>query len=187
MSNLRRVLILVVVMALPLALMATAAAKKPDCSLDPTHPSCGEDPSDDVPMGGTVCDPAEYPNGINGVQTNDFTFTLEVASDSTFACVDVLSAAGEWKFTVTASRARSLLLVGRDSIAPGDACDALSFRRDAIPGSHSLVMPAATINACGTGYSEWVSLETEGLNPLPVAVGGDCAAFDDAGQCLVAE
>jgi hypothetical protein len=181
----RRILILAVVLALPLAAAATAVAKKPDCSVDPAHPSCGEDPSDGVPLGGTVCDPADYPDGIDGVQTGDFDFTLEVEGDNTYACIDVLAAAGDWSVTVTGSRARSLLLVGRDSVSPGDACDVVNLRRDDIyiDEGHPLVMPAATINACGVDWSEWVGLETPELD-----VENHCVEVDDdADLCLVAD
>jgi hypothetical protein len=178
MGTTKRLLILTVVLALPMALMATAGAKPPSCPGD--HPSCKEDPSDEIPIGGTMCDPADYPDGIDGVQTGHFSFTLE--GDSTYACIDVLAAAGPWEVTVTASRARSLLLVGRDSVAPGDACDVLDLRRDDVHAGGTLVMPAATINACGVGWAEWVSLDTPGLDP-----DGHCVDFDDAGRCLVAE
>jgi hypothetical protein len=189
MSKTRRLLILIVVLVVALGLMATAgtaAAGKPDCDENPDHPSCKEDPSDETPTGGTMCDPADYPDGIDGVQTGDFSLTLD--GDSTYACIDVLAAAGPWEVTVTVtgSRARSLLLVGRDSVAPGDACDVLDLRRDDIHAGGTLVMPAATINACGVEWAEWVSIETPGLDPDPYP-DGHCVDFDDAGRCLVAD
>jgi hypothetical protein len=183
MGKTRHLLILMVVLVVALGL-AVPAMGKVDCDQRPDHPQCGtgeDPPTHDLPAGGTVCDPANYPDDIV-INEDGFTFTLR--PDDPWACIDVVAAAGEWDITVTGSRARSLLLVGRDSIAPGDACDALSFRRDAIYGSHSLAMPAATINACGTGYPEWVSLET------PEFEESDCVKYDEVaypGQCLVAD
>jgi hypothetical protein len=133
-----------------------------------------------------MCDPAEYPAGIDGVQTGDFWFTLAGKKPGT--CIDVLTeTAGPWEVTVTGEGARYLGLIPRDSIAPGDSCGGPLLRNEAnIYGSspHILgydgIVPAATINACGTEWTEWVDIATPGLVPET-----DCVATD-GDQCLVA-
>jgi hypothetical protein len=166
---------------------ATPATAKVDCDVRPDHPACQtDDPAGELPMGGTMCDPAGYPDGIDGVQYGDFTFTLEGKKPGT--CIDVMSAAGPWEVTITGEGARYLVLVPRDSIAAGDSCGGYLLRNEAnIYGASPHILgydgtiPAATINACGTDWAEWVDIDWPGLNPE-----ADCAAFSDGGnQCLV--
>jgi hypothetical protein len=178
-------LILVVVLAVAMSISAPAMGG-PDCDNDKfaDHPLCGngENPSDDVPIGGTMCDPNQYPPGIDGVQYDDFEFTLSGRWADT--CIDVVSGAGPWTASIIdGSGAQSLGIVGRDSIAPGDACHGQTMKRDEIYGGLvEFGMPAATINACGDGYAEWVSVETDGLDEE-----NHCVAFDDANRCLVTD
>ena len=141
-----------------------------------------------------MCDPAGYPAGIEGVQiegvqVDDFTFTLDGKKPGT--CIDVMtSIEGPWEVTVTGGGARYLGLVPRDSIAAGDSCGGYLLRSRAdIYGSSPHILgyngsiPAATINACGTGYAEWVDVALPGLD-----LEADCAAFsDDGDECLVTE
>ena len=90
--------------------------------------------------------------------------------------------------TVTGEGARYLGLIPRDSIAAGDSCGGYLVRNAAnIYGSSPHILgyngsvPAATINACGTEWAEWVDIDWPGLN-----ADVDCAAFSDDGtQCLV--
>lgn len=191
----RRIWIMLVVVALGVAIAAPATAKV-DCDLRPDHPACQEEePGDELPMGGTMCDPAEYPKNpdgsfqIEGVQSEDFAFTLEGKKPGT--CIDVLtSIAGPWEVTVTGEGARYLVLIPRDSIAAGDSCGGYLLRNAAnIYGASPHILgydgtvPAATINACGTEFAEWVDSTLFGLDP-----DDDCAAFsDDGNQCLVTE
>ncbi len=166
---------------LVLAAAVPAGAKKPD--------KPGPPPSDEI-LAGTMCDPAEYPDGVVGIQTDDFEFTLGGRQDGT--CIDVLTdVAGPWTVTITGDGARYLGVIPRDSIGPGDSCGGYLVRSgiyDHGPGN-PLVMgyegsvPAATINACGTEFGEWVD-ET--------LVDADaCVAFDpddgynESGLCQV--
>lgn len=181
----KRIWIMLLAVALALAMAAPAGAGKPNCDdPDSEHPACqGEEPGDELPMGGTMCDPAEYPPGIDGVQSENFTFTLE--GKKPYACIDVMTAiAGPWEVTVTGEGARYLGLIPRDSIAPGDSCGGPLLRSEAniytasphILGYNGSV-PAATINACGTEWAEWID---SGL-----VSDADCAAVsDDESQCL---
>ncbi len=188
-------MIMLLAAALALLMALPAAADKPQCDPnlpDPTpeHSACqDDDPGDDLPMGGTMCDPAEYPAGIEGVQDGDFTFTLAGKKPGT--CIDVMtSIEGLWEVTVTGEGARYLGLIPRDSIAAGDSCGGWLLRTAAnIYGNSPHILgyngsvPAATINACGTGYAEWVDVDWPGLN-----LEADCAAFsNDGGECLVTE
>ncbi len=191
----RRTWIMLLAVALALVIAAPAGADKPNCNPEdpnytPDHPTCqDEEPSDELPMGGTMCDPAGYPEGIYGVQSNDFTFTLEGKKPGT--CIDVMSGKGAWEVTVTGEGARYLGLIPRDSIAAGDSCGGWLLRSAAnIYGDSPHILgyngsvPAATINACGTDWAEWVDIE-EWSGPDLEA---DCAAFsDDEKQCLVTE
>jgi len=169
--------LVLVVMILLFASVAGAVPPKCDEPGGENLPGCpGDDPSTtttttqpDLPLGGTMCDPAEYPDGITGVQTDDFTFTLEGKKPA--KCIDVLSDEGLWEVTVTGEGARYLGLVPRDSSTPGDSCGGWLLRSEAnIYTTHTFSayggpMPAATINACGTEWSEWVDLTTPGLIP----------------------
>jgi hypothetical protein len=187
----RRIFIALAALALALVVAAPAGAVKPNCDPDdpnytPDHPTCAsDDPGDEVPFAGTMCDPAEYPAGIDGVQTGDFTFTLAGKKPGT--CIDVISDEGIWEVTVTGEGARYLGLVPRDSIAPGDSCGGWLLRTEAnIYKTHTFSayggpMPAATINACGTEWAEWVDVDLPGLDPAV-----DCVAVD-GDQCLVAD
>lgn len=189
-------------LALLLALLALAPASagKPDCSVDDSHPSCKtDDPvADEEPFAGTMCDPAGYPDTpdgtkLEGVQDTDFAFVLEGKKPET--CIDVLSEEGPWEVTVTGEGARYLVLVPRDSIAPGDSCGGWLLRNEAnIYGASPHILgydgsiPAATVNACGTQFGEWVDVGLPGLNPTLASDGGDCAAFsEDESMCLVTE
>lgn len=174
-----------------------AGAVKPQCDdtlpgYTPKHPSCNkDDPADETPIGATVCDPAEYPPGIEGVQEYDFDFTL--SGKQAGACIDVISKEGPWKVTIGGHGARQLGIIPRDSSGPGDSCGGYLLRSKAIIyGSNPLtlgyegVIPAATINACGTQYGEWVDIGLDGLDPTLVTEGGDCAVIEE-GLCFVTE
>ena len=92
----------------------------------------------------------------------DFPVTL-----SENACIDVMANAGVWTVEVDEigdGTLRWLSLVIRDSVAPGDACDSVSYRRD-IPSQITLDgfesdgnpgIAGAWVNSCGTDWAEWV-------------------------------
>lgn len=185
----KRIWIALLAVALALMVAAPAGADKPICDPDdpdytPGHPACQEEePGEDVPLGGTMCDPDGYPPGIDGIQHDDFTFTLAGKKPGT--CIDVLTTIeGPWEVTVTGEGARYLGLIPRDSIGPGDSCGGLLLRNRAnIYGAHILgyngSVPSATINACGAEWAEWVDVATPGLDTEV-----DCVAIDGE-QCLV--
>lgn len=154
---------LIMAVAIGMALPAGAAV---DCSNEKfaDHPHCQiypEPPPDDGPLAGTTC------NAIGewgDPYTEDFTVTL--AED---ACIDVIATAGNWTVAVEEigdGTLRWLSLVIRDSVAPGDACDSVSYRRD-IPSQITLDgfesdgnpgpgIAGAWVNSCGTDWAEWV-------------------------------
>jgi hypothetical protein len=192
----RRIWIMLLAVALALVIAGPAGADKPNCDdPDSDHPACQDDePGDELPMGGTMCDPAGYPEGIKGVQKDDFTFTLEGKKPGT--CIDVMSEEGPWEVTVTGEGARYLGLIPRDSIAAGDSCGGWLLRSAAnIYGDspHTLgyngPVPAAEINACGTDWAEWVAIEEWlDIEEWPdLNLDAVCAAFSDDEQCLVTE
>ena len=117
------------------------------------------------PTGGTTCVDNGAPAGDLKWDDNDSGFTITLTADDDYACVDVLWAtAGKWQITVTGEGARSLTLVPRDSVAPGDSCGGAMLRRDAVYGVLTLPLdedtrneiPAGYVNACGVEYAEWV-------------------------------
>jgi hypothetical protein len=193
----RRLLFLALAVLMTLVVSLPAGADKPDCNTYPDgHPQAcpSEDPPDDPiaepPMGGTMCDPAEYPVSIDVIQTGDFSFSLGGKQAGT--CIDVISGAGPWEVTITGGGAKYLGVIPRDSYAAGDSCGGYLLRSEGnIYGSNPLilgytgVMPAATVNACGTDFGEWVDIALDGLEPSLVTDGGDCSVID-GDQCLVA-
>lgn len=136
----KRPLILLMVLGLLMAFPATAGAG-PDCDKKPDHPFCGGGypPSGELTPG-YPCDEAATP------VTDDFTVTLTAANRS--ACIDVLSAGGDWNFTIsTDGRVNMLWMVVKDS-QPGDHCYQADLWRSTFPTSITRPVPAATINAC---------------------------------------
>ncbi len=177
-------------MIVALALFALVVATVP-AGARPPEGKGKPGPTDDTALGGgTMCDPAGYPldetgEKLVGVQTNDFTFTLGGKQDGT--CIDVISIEGPWKVTIAGDGARYLGVIPRDSIGPGDSCGGWLLRStiyDYGKGTplilgYNGIVPAATVNACGTDFAEWVDIELEGLTPDK-----DCVVLDE-GLCLV--
>lgn len=198
MSNKKTFIVVLALFALVVAAVP-AGAEKPDCDPESPgytadHPSCDKDepPGEEI-AGGTMCDPAEYPADLRdldgelivGVPNVDFTFTLSGKQDD--ACIDVISSEGPWQVTITGKGARSLGVIPRDSIGPGDSCGGWLLRStiydhdasDPLILGHEGSVPAATINACGVAFAEWVDIGLEGLTPDE-----DCVALD-GDLCLV--
>jgi len=153
MFNLRRILVMLVLVALPLAGTVTAAAKKP--------------PKEPRPSGGYTCAESGFDQTSHGLTFTEtgFTFALEGKEDA--MCVDVLHGTADvWRVSVTGRNVSSLLLVPRDSLGPGDSCGGVLLRKPALPlvqelpdpsdPRHELGIPPATVNACGTQYGEWI-------------------------------
>jgi hypothetical protein len=192
MNTLRRVLLVLVVLALPMA-TATAAVGKPK----PPPPTTPE-----PTLGGYTCEESGFDqSGINWFWDTDnhptgfrFTLTLEGRSDG--VCIDVPLGdwtgeswgpnvtAGVWTVKVTDYQGKisRLLLVPRDSLGPGDSCGGADLRQPDLAATYELPLPvdprhedgipAATVNACGTQFGEWISgvLVTERTDdPHPLA------------------
>lgn len=152
------IVLIAISMAFAIAMPAGAAPKK--CEIDPTAPGC-ETAVDDEPLAGTTC------NAIgewdNLPISEDFTVTL-----TENACIDVIATEGDWTVDVEEigdGKLRSLSLVIRDSVSPGDACDSVSYNRYIIPGDITLDgfesdgnpgIAGAWVNSCGTDWAELV-------------------------------
>jgi hypothetical protein len=168
----KRIWILLMVVALAVAIAAPATAAKPDCDLDPYHPSCkpaDEDPSDDGPIGMTCAEAAlagpKNPafRHVEVHWTSAQSFWVEL-NDQRNACVDVASGAGEWVIEVESlGSASGVQLAVQDSVNPGDACwggcngdlEAIVTPADcdAAEGEQCKVLtpmlPASDLDACG--------------------------------------
>ena len=161
--NRNRFWIMLLIMAVAIGMAIPAAAKPPLCSENPEHPACVPDdptdpPPDDEPIAGTTCNAiGEWGEPV----TSDFTVTL-----TENACIDVIATAGDWTVYVDkiSDGTRWLSLVVRDSVAPGDACDSVSYRRnipsqitlDGFESDNNPGIAGAWVNSCGTDYAEWV-------------------------------
>jgi hypothetical protein len=115
------------------------------------------------------------------IKYDDFSFVLD--RDTSHECFDVIPPeAGIWRVTVTAtgSGTRSLTIVPRDSVGPGDSCGGVQLRGDAIyAGDIALpdpsdtrfddfnggVIPLATVNAC-LGNADFGAGETGEFSEL---------------------
>ena len=152
--------IVLVAILMVCAIALPAGAAPPKCDKDPTAPGCGT-PADDQPSAGTTCNAlgiGHFPEPVE----DDFTVTL-----TENACIDVIATVGDWTVGIDETddgTLRWLSLVIRDSVAPGDACDSISYRRD-IPSEITLNgfesdnnpgIAGAWVNSCGTEYAEWV-------------------------------
>ncbi|NQV05143.1 hypothetical protein HQ535_01215 [bacterium] len=156
----RRVWIVLLLIGVVLALAVPAGAGKPTCEPGSTHPSCKSDEPDDGPVGLT-CAEAEA-SGFDNVPVEWsadgkwFTFEMNLR---TGACVDVMSVEGQWVVDVDVGSARGVSVGIQDSVAPGDACwGGCSGGVEAIFTETGTVVtpviPAATIDACGVGFSD---------------------------------
>lgn len=161
----RRIYVVLLVMAMGFVMVSPVGAAKPDCTADPTHPSCKDD---DEPLGGTTC--AEWLGVPEDLKTGDFDITLRGKNAS--ACVDVMAIQGSWTVGIDIESGegtvRFLRLLPRDSIAPGDSCGGFEFRRNipesvVLPGpDHPLdldgdgMIEGAYVNSCGTQFGELV-------------------------------
>ena len=169
------IVLVAILMVCAIALPVGAAPKKCD---NPDLPGCGT-PADDQPIAGTTCNAiGEWGEPV----TSDFTVTL-----TENACIDVIATAGDWTVDVDEADGgtlRWLSLVIRDSVAPGDACDSVSYRKD-IPSEITLNgfesdnnpgIAGAWVNSCGTEYAEWVedtyyaAEDTDVASPLVLSV-----------------
>lgn len=185
--------LLVVVVTLAMLLVAAPVAAKPGCKdLPPDHLDyCGKPttttttqaPVDDG-RAGTVCGTDELPADLAWTEDALGTvtgLTFSLSGKKPGACIDVVTDEDlRWLVTITGAGANYLVLVPRDSIAPGDSCGGWLLRNAGnIYGTHLLgyegYIPATTINACDRyhlddGYfGEWVdqSLVGDGPDQVP--------------------
>ena len=139
----KKLLMMLAVMALLMAFPAAAGAKKPPPGQEPFPGSmCAEH---------TFDDPSLWYVGTEG---QDFELTLPPEPDSPVraACIDVSSFEGEWNFEIEAADVASFNMQIKDSV-PGDMCwrdSWSSTKKTDLPDSLSTpeVVPAATFNAC---------------------------------------
>lgn len=157
----KRLTILCLVLIVLAMLAAPATAKPPNCQEDPSHPSCG-DSSDKPVLAGTECVESVRLSDTTfvGAFDADFSFTMDAPNDS--ACIDVSKVAtGTWMvgFDVTAGSLRALLVVVRDSVAPGDGCYVSDWIRKPGPSGSIEFNIGATdfVNACGSEFAESVA------------------------------
>lgn len=182
----RRISVLLLVMAMALVIASPVGAKKP--------------PKDDQPLGGITCselpaDPGHLQTGEVGLDEDHF--FIELSGRNVWACYDVMAAEGKWTVTIEeATGVRFLRVLPRDSIAPGDSCGGREFRfnRD-VPTEFVLPHPddpsqfdgdieGAYVNSCGTSFGELIEGEYFGDVrtdiPSPLAFQVDMTGSGDA-------
>lgn len=165
----RRTWILALTLVTVTALALPAFAKKPP------------PPQDDI-LYGTECG-GEPVGGPDDLKT-EFTVTV---TDKT--CLDVWVPEGTWTIEAeTTGTVRSLLVVPRDSVAPGDSCGGYSFRNE-IPATFTLPGPdhpsdidgdgrieGSYANSCGiqfgeiVGGVEYADVDESAMSPLALQV-----------------
>ena len=111
---------------------------------------------DNPPLGGTTCAEDGWASDIDD---------LSLMGRSAEACVDVSDVnPGAWDVTVNVEEGtlKSLLVVLRDSVSPGDACgEPIYLRNISAPSTFKLegALEGAAgdyVNACGVEWAEWV-------------------------------
>jgi hypothetical protein len=172
-------------MAIGIVIASPAGAAKPDidCDEKPNHPTCVDDAPDS--LAGTTC--AALGRWGDPV-TGEFIITLgNVGELNGSECVDVMAAKGPWEveIEIESGTVRSLMLVPRDSIAPGDSCGGVHIRKPA--ETFTVTLPGADgayVNSCGLDFGEWANglyydtVET-GI-PSPLAFQMDMSGSKDA-------
>ena len=150
MRNLRRTVVLLGVLSLSLAVAAGAAAKRPTppptttTTTQPSEPGVGvtcAELSVDPPAGISFATPIWNEAGSS--------FTVQL-NKGLQACVDVDSLGGIWTVDVDLGSASSAGLAVYDSVMPGDTCWGKVYVEES-GMIYTSVIPAAAIDACGTG------------------------------------
>jgi len=135
-------------------------------------------PPDREPLAGTTC---ESPWWDGDIKVDDFEIILDAGHPD--ACIDVLTEfAGQWKVTVrdlAGDGLRSLLLVPRDAVAPGDSCGGERRRNAAVYDDWTLPHP--------DDPREWLPRDASGVPIIPAATVNACPGDDEAGIGLFAE
>lgn len=191
----RRLTIVMLTLATALVIAVPASAKK-------DNPG----PPDPEPLAGTTCvSPwweGDIKDGDGDGWSDDFEIVLNAEQQN--ACIDIMTdTAGTWNITVEVTGgdgARTMTIIPRDAVAPGDSCGGEGRRGSSIydpwvlPHPDDLrfdVIPASTVNACtdddqaGIGYfaetverlssdgfieTEIVSIPTNEIHPLAFLV-----------------
>ena len=106
------------------------------------------------------------------------------------ACIDVMSDEGVWTVDIQllAGTVRSMGLIPRDSVAPGDSCGGVILSRGDIPlsigGEIPLSVEGAYVNSCGVDFEELIDGTTYAtVNdqiPSPLAFQASMAGSKDA-------
>ena len=170
----KRLLIILLALATALLFTVPAGAKKPD---KPGKP-------DPEPNAGTTCVTPWWSGDIKDTDedgwSNDFTLILD--ADHPDACIDVLTKVeGQWKVTVrdlAGDGLRSLLLVPRDAVAPGDSCGGERRRNAAVYDDWTLPHP--------DDPREWLP-RASGVPIIAAATVNSCPGDDEAGVGFFAE
>jgi len=173
MRILREAGILLVIVAAVLATAVGALGAKPEHPVKPptTTTTVPEEPT----LGGYTC--AEYYEGEydamlaeHEVAFGDNTIEFRLSGKKDFVCLDVnWDTGGTWEVDAIGNEGTTqigrLLLVPRDSYAPGDECARVDLRNVTLPlvqqlphpddPDHELIL-ASTVNACGTQFGEWI-------------------------------
>ena len=113
---------------------------------------------DRPPLGGTTCAEDGSASDIED---------LALMGRGASACVDVSDVnPGPWDVTVNVEKGtlKSLLVILRDSVSPGDVCGEPINLRGNISAPESFTLEGFTlegaagdyVNACGVGWAEWV-------------------------------
>lgn len=152
----RRYSIMLLIATIALALAAPATAGKPG--------DRGKPDSDSEPVAGTTCVTPWWDGDVKDINDDGWSddFTIILDADNPSACVDVLTEfAGVWTVTVEileGNAPRSLTIVPRDAVGPGDSCGGESRRGDSVTDVWILphpedprgftTIPVATVNAC---------------------------------------
>ena len=187
----RRIWITLLLIALATLLTVPAAGKgKPD---EPGKPDPPDEPD---AVGGYTCLADSGPFADILLAKDDFVFELGGRKTGLPGnlCVDVMSQGGSWKVSVIdGDGGRSMSLIARDSHGPGDSCGGVGVSgADEIYSSTFTLdaIPAATVNACGTQFAEWIEDYPGTGDPLwdadaicKAALGPDaeapCGVFDE--------
>jgi hypothetical protein len=145
----KRMWIVLFVLAIGAALAAPASAAKPDCPGN----SCNTDSSGI----GMTCAETEAVgfDHVVPTPTGPNTFVVELA-DRLGACVDVMAAAGTWEIEVVqVGSAREVYLAVQDSVLPGDTCwGGSDVGAITEPTVLYPVLPEAAVDACGFGEAD---------------------------------
>jgi hypothetical protein len=173
MKTLWRICLVLVILALPVATAAAAVGKKPPTP-PPTTTTTTTAPSPTL-FGTTCASDLGYEAALAShhytLTENGFSFTLSGKNDA--LCIDVLHGTpGIWMVSIVGNAGTTtlsrILLVPRDSIAPGDSCGGVDLRRVALPLQQQLPHPDDTrfdviangyVNACGTAFGELVDID----------------------------